>query len=45
VFIRPDVRFFHIVNNTDTSGPTGFGFTSNNVIRVGASIGYTIGPD
>jgi hypothetical protein len=44
-FIRPDVRYFHILNNTDTSGSTGFGFTSNNVIRVGASIGYTIGPE
>ena len=45
VFIRPEVRFFHILNNTDTSGSTGFGFTSNNVVRVGASIGYTIGPE
>jgi len=45
VFLRPEVRYFHIVNNTDTSGSTGFGFTSNNVIRVGASIGYTIGPE
>jgi len=38
MFIRPEVRFFHIVNNGDN-------FTSDNVIRVGASIGYTIGPD
>jgi len=44
-FVRPEVRYFYILNNTDTSGSTGFGFTSNNVIRVGASIGYTIGPD
>jgi hypothetical protein len=44
VFIRPEARIFHILNNTDTSG-NGFGFTSNNVFRVGASIGYTIGPD
>lgn len=43
VFVRPEVRLFHILNNTDTSGSTGIGFTSNNVIRVGASIGYTIG--
>jgi len=44
-FIRPEVRYYHILNNTDTSGSTGFGFSSNNVIRVGASIGYTIGPE
>lgn len=44
VFVRPEVRLFHVLNNTDTSG-NGFGFTSNNVVRVGASIGYTIGPE
>ena len=36
IFIRPEVHFYHILNNTDV-------FTNNNVIRVGASIGYTIG--
>jgi hypothetical protein len=36
LFIRPEVHFYHILNNTDV-------FTNNNVIRVGASIGYTIG--
>lgn len=45
VFVRPEARFFHVLNNTDTSGTTGFGFNSNNIVRVGASIGYTIGPD
>jgi hypothetical protein len=44
VFLRPEVRLFHVLNNTDTSA-NGFGFSSNNVIRVGASIGYTIGPE
>jgi hypothetical protein len=38
VFVRPEVRYYHIVNNTDV-------FSSDNVFRVGASIGYTIGPD
>ncbi len=38
VFVRPEVRFYHIMNNTDV-------FSSDNVFRVGASIGYTIGPD
>jgi len=37
-FIRPEVHIYHILNNTDV-------YTNNNVIRVGASIGYTIGPD
>src|SRR5579863_5600398 len=36
VFFRPEVHLYHILNNTDV-------FTNNNVIRVGASIGYTIG--
>jgi len=38
VFVRPEAHFYHIVNNTDA-------FSNNNVVRVGASIGYTIGPD
>jgi len=38
VFVRPEVRVFHILNNGDN-------FTSDNVFRVGASIGYTIGPE
>ncbi len=38
-FIRPEVRYYYIMNNTTD-------FSSNNVIRLGASIGYTIGgPD
>ncbi len=36
MFLRPEAHFYHIVNNTSD-------FTSNNVVRVGASIGYTIG--
>jgi hypothetical protein len=36
VFIRPEVRYYYIHNNTAD-------FSSNNVIRAGASIGYTIG--
>lgn len=39
LFVRPEVHYYHILNNTDF-------FSSGNVIRVGASIGYTIGgPD
>lgn len=38
VFVRPEAHFYHIVNNTAD-------FSNNNIIRVGASIGYTIGPD
>jgi hypothetical protein len=39
MFIRPEFRYYYINNNTAD-------FSSNNVIRVGASIGYTIGgPD
>jgi Outer membrane protein beta-barrel domain len=45
MFVRPEIRYYYVLNNTDTSGSTGIGFTSNNIFRVGASIGYTIGPD
>ncbi|HXM65328.1 MAG TPA: hypothetical protein VN911_01250 [Candidatus Acidoferrum sp.] len=38
VFVRPEVHYYYVVNNTND-------FTSNNLFRVGASIGYTIGPD
>jgi hypothetical protein len=38
VFVRPEVRYYHVVNNT-------VDFTSGNLFRVGGSIGYTIGPE
>jgi opacity protein-like surface antigen len=38
VFVRPEFHYNHIESNTDE-------FNSNNVFRVGASIGYTIGND
>jgi hypothetical protein len=37
-FVRPEVRYNHVLNNGDV-------FTSGDTLRVGASIGYTIGPD
>ena len=37
-FVRPEVHYYHIQSNTDQ-------FSSNNVVRVGASIGYTLGND
>jgi opacity protein-like surface antigen len=43
VFVRPEVHYYHIQNNTDQTNQ--YGFNSNNVVRVGASIGYTIGND
>lgn len=36
-FVRPEAHYYHILNQSV--------FTNNNVIRVGASIGYTIGRD
>lgn len=38
VFIRPEAHYYWINNNTND-------FSSNNILRVGASIGYTIGPE
>jgi hypothetical protein len=36
-FVRPDVHYYHIQNNVE--------FNSDSVVRVGGSIGYTIGND
>jgi len=38
VFVRPELRYYKIMNNNDY-------YTSGNVVHLGASIGYTIGPD
>jgi hypothetical protein len=38
VFLRPEVRYYHVTNNSDF-------FSSGNLVHVGGSIGYTIGPD
>jgi Outer membrane protein beta-barrel domain len=38
VFVRPEARYYKVFNNSDY-------YTSGNIIHVGASIGYTIGPD
>jgi hypothetical protein len=38
VFVRPEIRYYNVNNNTSD-------FSSNNVFRAGASIGYTIGPE
>ncbi len=42
VFVRPEFHFYHVDGNTD---PISGGFTSDNLFRVGGSIGYTIGGD
>jgi hypothetical protein len=34
--VRPEAHLYRIVNNTNT-------FHSDNVLRVGASVGYTFG--
>lgn len=36
-FVRPELHYYHIQNNVE--------FNSDNMFRVGASIGYTIGND
>jgi len=38
VFVRPEIHYYNIQNNTNE-------FNTNNLFRVGASLGYTIGPD
>ncbi len=35
IFVRPEVHYYHIQNNVE--------FSTNNVFRLGASVGYSIG--
>jgi hypothetical protein len=44
-FIRPEIRYYNVNNNAATLGLTSFGYSNNSIVRVGASIGYTIGPE
>ena len=37
LFIRPEIHYYKIINNDD--------FSSGNVFRAGASIGYSLGPE
>ena len=41
-FVRPEVHYYHIDGNNNVN--TG-GFSTDNLFRVGASVGYTIGND
>jgi hypothetical protein len=41
VFVRPEIHYYHIQNNNSITD-NGY-FSSNNVFRVGASVGYTFG--
>ncbi len=41
VFVRPEIHYYHIQNNSNPNN-NGY-FSTNNVFRVGASIGYTFG--
>jgi opacity protein-like surface antigen len=40
LFVRPEIHYYHIQNNNTLEDN---GFNSNNVFRVGASIGYALG--
>lgn len=40
VFVRPEIHYYHIQNNNTVVDN---GFSTNNVFRVGASVGYTFG--
>jgi opacity protein-like surface antigen len=43
VFVRPEIHYYHIQNNNNSNSDNGFNFNSNNVFRVGASLGFTLG--
>jgi hypothetical protein len=42
-FVRPEVHYYHIQNNNSLTN-NGY-FSTNNVVRIGASLGYTFGRD
>ena len=44
-FVRPEIHYYHIDGNDAVNIANPGGFSSDNVFRVGASIGYTIGND
>jgi len=41
LFVRPEIHYYHIQNNNSIQDNGAF--SSNSVIRVGASVGYTLG--
>jgi opacity protein-like surface antigen len=43
VFVRPEIHYYHIQSNNNVQNNGAF--NSDNVFRVGASIGYTIGSE
>jgi opacity protein-like surface antigen len=43
LFVRPEINYYHIQNNSNSLSDSGFNFNSNNVFRVGASVGFTLG--
>ena len=42
-FIRPEIRYYNVNNNTANIGLGNFGYSSSSIVRVGAALGYTIG--
>ena len=42
-FVRPEVRYYNVNNNVANFNLGNFGYSSASIVRVGASIGYTIG--
>jgi len=41
LFVRPEIHYYHIQNNNSIQDNGAF--SSNSVVRVGASVGYTLG--
>ncbi|MGA2021299.1 MAG: outer membrane beta-barrel protein, partial [Candidatus Sulfotelmatobacter sp.] len=42
-FVRPEIHYYHIQNNTNSVADGGINFNTSNLFRVGASVGYTFG--
>ena len=45
VFVRPEVKYYNVLNNVQNVSLGNFGFSSSSLVRVGGSLGYTIGPE
>jgi hypothetical protein len=45
VFVRPEIHYYHVQSNSNVDINGGVVFNTDNLFRVGASVGYTLGGD
>jgi opacity protein-like surface antigen len=45
VFVRPEIHYYHVQSNNSVNVNGSYSFNTDNLFRVGASVGYTFGGD